>query len=102
MKFGDVLRELLEEKMLTQKQFAEDINISASALGNYIRNLRQPDFETVCKIADYFSVSVDYLFGRSCSEDSSDDLEADLIRVFRRLTPQQQYIYIEQGKAFLK
>ena len=47
MKFGDILRELLEEKELSQKQLAEDLNISASAVGNYVRNNREPDFETL-------------------------------------------------------
>ena len=51
MKFGDVLRELLEEQNLSQKQLAAELNISASALGNYIRNNREPDFEILKRIA---------------------------------------------------
>ena len=61
MKFGDVLRELLEEQNLSQKQLAAELNISASALGNYIRNNREPDFEILKRIARYFCVSTDFL-----------------------------------------
>ncbi len=101
MQFGDILRSLLEEKMITQKQMADDLNIAASTIGNYIRNLRQPDFDTVRRIAQYFGVSTDYLLNYN-SDKEFNKLENDLLRVFRAMTPEQQKIYTEQGKAFLK
>lgn len=101
MLFGDILRNLLEEKNITQKQMAEDLNIAASTLGNYIRNTREPDFATLCRIAKYFDVSTDYLLDYHPRYNIS-PLEAELLRVFCTLTPEQQKIYIEQGKAFKK
>lgn len=101
MLFGDILRNLLEEKNITQKQMAADLNIAASTLGNYIRNTREPDFATLCRIAGYFCVSTDYLLDYHPSYNIS-PLEAELLRVFRTLTTEQQKIYIEQGKAFKK
>lgn len=101
MLFGDILRNLLEEKNITQKQMASDLNIAASTLGNYIRNTREPDFATLCRIAAYFGVSTDYLLDYHPSYNIS-PLESELLRVFRTLTPEQQKIYIEQGKAFKK
>lgn len=99
MLFGDILRNLLEEKNITQKQMATDLNIAASTLGNYVRNMREPDFATLCKIASYFNVDTDYLLDyHPCY--STSPLEAELLRVFRELAPEQQKIYIEQGKAF--
>ena len=44
MRFGDILRELLEERELTQKQLAADLHLASSTLGNYIRNIREPDY----------------------------------------------------------
>ncbi|MGE7843769.1 helix-turn-helix domain-containing protein [Lysinibacillus sp. NPDC093712] len=35
------------------------------ALGKYEREERQPVFETLEKLADYFDVSIDYLLGRT-------------------------------------
>jgi len=61
MKFGDILRDLLEQHDITQKQLAKDLNIAPSTLGNYIQNLREPDFELLKKVAAYFQVSTDYL-----------------------------------------
>ena len=101
MQFGDILRTLLEYRGITQKQLATDLNISASTLGNYIRNLRQPDFETVKTIARYFSVSTDYLLYYPCSTVCHAS-ENELLSIFRRMSADQQAIYIAQGKAFLK
>ena len=101
MLFGDILRNLLYDKNITQKQMAADLNIAASTLGNYIRNTREPDFATLCKIAEYFGVSTDYLLNYHPSYNIS-PLEAELLRVFRMLTPREQNIYIQQGKAFIK
>lgn len=101
MLFGDILRELLEEEGLSQKQLANDLNISAPTLGNYVRNLRQPDFETVKRIAAYFSVTTDYLLDYR-SVTSATREEEDLIRIFRSMDAEQQKIYLEQGKAFAR
>ena len=65
MRFGETLRELLAEEGITQKQMAADLNIAASTLGNYIQNSREPDHETLKRIADYFDVSMDYLYCRT-------------------------------------
>ena len=49
LKFGDILRDPLEERNLSQKQIADDLNTSANAVGNYMRNNRKPDFDTLKK-----------------------------------------------------
>ena len=51
MNFGDVLRELLEDRNMTQKQLAADLNIAATTIGNYIRGMREPDFEILKLLA---------------------------------------------------
>ena len=61
MEYGEVLREILEERGISQKKMAEDLNMAVSTLGNYIRDNREPDFKTLKRMADYFQVSVDYL-----------------------------------------
>jgi len=100
MRFGDILRNLLEERNLTQKQLSLDLNIAVSTLGNYIRNLREPDYETLKKIAAYFDVTTDYLLSYQ-SKQSQGPLEDELLRVFRLLSGEQQELYVEQGKVFI-
>lgn len=59
------IKELLDKRGITQAQFGEIINVSDSTISLYKSGKRQPDFETLFHIADYFDVSIDYLLGRS-------------------------------------
>ena len=101
MQFGDILSNLLEDRDLSQKQFAHALNLAPSTVSNYVQNTRQPDFEILCRIAKYFNVSTDYLLDHRSGNEHS-PLESELICIFRTLTPEQQRIYIEQGKVFSK
>ena len=56
---------LRKEHHLTQSDFANLLNVSQAAIGNWELGKREPDLETLSRIADYFQVSVDYLLGRS-------------------------------------
>ena len=78
MRFGDRLKELREEKDITQKDLGKIINISDRVIGYYEANDRFPRDENVLKtIADYFNVSVDYLVGRTDNREFFDDIVAE-------------------------
>ncbi len=62
--FGDRLRKLRKDRHLTQKSLAAELSISRSALSLYESNKREPDFDTLTKIADFFDTSLDYLLSR--------------------------------------
>jgi transcriptional regulator with XRE-family HTH domain len=63
--FKERLAHLREERNLKQKEFAEAINIHNRNINRYELGLREPDFDTLIKIADFFNVSTDYLLGRT-------------------------------------
>ena len=63
--FGENLKLLRKQMGLTQQGIADKINTSRSCISNYESGNRQPDNETIKVLADFFDVSVDYLFGRS-------------------------------------
>lgn len=58
------LSQLRKEKNLLQKEVGEYLGISYQAYSHYENGLRNPDNETLKKLATYFGVSVDYLLGR--------------------------------------
>lgn len=62
---GRRLRKLREKNALTQKQFSEIMNICNTTLSQYEAGNRTPSDRVKEKLADYFSVSVDYLLGRT-------------------------------------
>jgi len=59
------LKELREEKNISRSDLAEILGVSTQTIANYENGHREPNFDTLLKIADYFNVTVDYLIGRS-------------------------------------
>lgn len=101
MPFSDTLRNLIDERGLTQKQLAQDLEIPVSTLGGYVQGTSEPDFETLKLFANYFDVSADYLLNLKIGNTQS-RLENELLRIFRSLSTEQQELYLEQGKAFIR
>ncbi len=64
-KFQLILKELRLAKGLTQNELSKLLRISRSTIGMYENGSREPDFETLELIADYFNVDTDYLLGRT-------------------------------------
>lgn len=60
---GGKIAELRKEQGLNQKELAKKIGVSRSALSLYEIDRREPDLETVKKIASLFGVTTDYLLG---------------------------------------
>lgn len=63
--FGEMLRELREERRLTQIDLANIMHISSSAISSYETGAALPPVERAMEFANFFGVSLDYLFGRS-------------------------------------
>lgn len=101
MSFGNNLRVLIEERDMTQKDLAKQLNIAPSTLGSYVQNTREPDFETLKLLAKYFNVSIDYLLDYH-TEKTSTQQEQELLRIFRSLTPEQRDICVEQCRVFVQ
>lgn len=62
---AQVLKELRVEHKLTQNDVAALLNISREAYCMYENEKRQLNYESLCTIANYYRVSLDYLFGRT-------------------------------------
>lgn len=97
MKFGDRLRELLELNNLSQKQFGEKLNIAPSTIGNYVRNIREPDISTLVIFADYFNVSVDFLLGNTKSNKLCHE-EQLLLTIYKKLNTSYKKLLLEEAK----
>ena len=64
-KFAEQLKKLRKSKNLRQVDLAKELGFARTTIANYEQNNRIPGPETLCKIANYFDVSLDYLFGRT-------------------------------------
>lgn len=91
MTFGERLRSLLEDREITQKEFAERLNIAPTTLNGYINDKREPDFALLRRIALILEVSADFLLGCG-GENALSGKETALIAGLRRLPKQQREI----------
>ncbi len=62
---ADTIKQLRIEKNLTIRELANELGVSYSSIGMYEQGRRQPNYETLEKIADYFNVDMNFLLGKS-------------------------------------
>ena len=63
--FAKRLRIIRKKKGLTQKQLAVEVGASERGIQGYEIGERNPAFDQLITLADYFDVSIDYLVGRT-------------------------------------
>lgn len=61
------LKELRLASGITQKNVADAIGCTATVYSRYEREEREPDIEMLCRLANYFRVSIDYLVENNLS-----------------------------------
>lgn len=91
------IREARERQKLHQKDLAAKLKIAQNTLSQYETGKREPDLETLKRIADTLGTSVDYLLERDGTKRESpaqdgelSDRDIRLIKWFRSLPPEKQ------------
>lgn len=95
MNFSNMLVNLRKESNLSQKQLAENIGVSQSAIAKLEIGRNEATASTLIKLANYFQCSVDFLLER---EDDFGNItitpgtdfsaeEIQLVKDYRELTP---------------
>lgn len=64
IKIGKILKELRKDTGLTQQKLADTLGISRVNYTRYETDVSCPDFDTLVALADFYDVSLDYIFGR--------------------------------------
>lgn len=59
------LRDLREDRDLTQEYVGKQIGVSKQVMSNYERGERALNPDLICKFCDFYRVTADYLLGRS-------------------------------------
>lgn len=63
-RFSDRLISLRKEHRMTQSDLAQLLGKQRSTVSGYETGGKEPEFDTLCVLADRFEVSIDYLLGR--------------------------------------
>lgn len=70
--FNERLVELRTEKGLSQKDAAADLGISQALLSHYEKGIREYSLSFLCKVAEYYNVTTDYILGVTDSRSGLD------------------------------
>ena len=65
MKLRERMKELRKERKLRQEDIAAELDIGITTYCRYELGMRDPTLAVLCRMADYYDVTTDYLLGRS-------------------------------------
>lgn len=65
MNWSNRIKQLREEKELTQKELADMLNINEKTIYRYETGIYEPSASALIKLSQIFNVSIDYLLGKS-------------------------------------
>jgi len=75
--FNERLVELRTEKGLSQKDAAADLGVSQALLSHYEKGIREYSLSFLCKAAEYYNVTTDYILGITDSRSGLDSSELE-------------------------
>lgn len=75
--FPEILKKLRNSKNMSQKEFAQAVYITPSAVSQYETGRTMPSRETLERIAAFFGVTTDYLLGSSSNAALEEMLNQD-------------------------
>mgnify|MGYP004662019449 CR=1 FL=1 len=96
MPFKDMLKFLREERGLSQDEFARLTQLSKSTISMYENGNREPKFETLEAIADFFNVDMNTLLDKQISDVVLTQQEENHIKKYRQLDADGKRIIDEQ------
>jgi transcriptional regulator with XRE-family HTH domain len=100
------IKDLREEKGLTQKELAQRIHSTNKNIWAYENGIASPSIDVLIRIARLFEVTVDYLVGNSdelgnvgTTEQFTEE-EIDLVRCYRAIGKAERLALITTAKSF--
>lgn len=75
------IKTVREQKNMTQKECADAFGVTLRAWQTYEQGISEPKYEMLCRIADFYGVTTDYLLGREPAADPLQGLDITVDRV---------------------
>ncbi|PFE50772.1 transcriptional regulator [Bacillus cereus] len=91
--FGTRLNTLRKERKLRQEDMAKQLGIARTTYAMYEQGNREPDYNTLIKLATFFEVSIDYLLGTTELRQVTNIQDPELYQWFediKNTTPQKR------------
>lgn len=95
MDIAERVKALFQDNDVVQKDFAAQYNMGESTLSSYLNGKHAIPYDLLVQIADFFDVTMDFLFGRTGPDDLPVQLtrkEQKLMRSYRTLSLSQKQL----------
>lgn len=72
---GQQLKLLRKSANLTQEELAKKLNITRGTYAHYELDKREPNYEVLTQLSNFFGVSIDYLLGKTNISESASSID---------------------------
>lgn len=82
------LKTIRKQRNMRQEDIARYLNVKQATYSGYESGKYEPTIETLCRLADYYNVSIDYLIGREWNNDIGylTDAQIECVKMIKQLT----------------
>lgn len=82
------LKTIRKQRNMRQEDIARYLNVKQATYSGYESGKYEPTIETLCKLADYYKVSIDFLIGREWNNDIGylTDTQMECVNMIKQLT----------------
>lgn len=84
---GEIISTLRKEKGMTQKELADQLNITDKAVSKWERDLSCPDTQLLPRLAEIFGISLEALMNAKAAPVADRKVPSDLIRLILKAVP---------------
>ena len=100
MNFTETIKKLRNDRDKNQSEIAEAVGLKTNTYQAYERGVAEPKIETLCKLADFYGVSTDFLLGRAADADSKSAELEKLDRIADTLPPEDVAVLLVVAERF--
>ena len=101
---GARIEELRKSLGMEQKQVAMSVGVAAPVVSRWESDTKSPSRESICKLADLFNTTTDYLLCRTDEKAAVPSTilqdEAELLMYFKRLNAPAKIMALQMIKSF--
>lgn len=94
------IADLRKQMKMSQNKLGEVLGVAQNTICNWEMGNRQPDYDSLIKMADLFGVSTDFILGRD-----TDDISEEMVilnRAAKKMTPEQRKKLLDVAKRIFE